>query len=634
MYVVVDIETYSGASLPACGVYKYAEDPDFQVLLIAYAINGAEPVVFEPAEDPTELACFLELYRNPEVRFWAFNAQFERVCLARAFGARVWHCVQARAIYNGLPNSLENCCQVLGVRAKTDQGRLVTLFCTPQKPSRQNGFRSRITKAEAPTEWLAFRDYVLQDVRCAQKIIEGTETIPESEELVYTADQEINDRGVPVDYEFVEGAMAVDAVTDNGLREYLAEATGLENPNSKTQMKAFCQARLGVPVPVLDKTKTKEIIETTEDRELALILKRQTQLAMSSTTKYKTITEALCKDGRVRGLLKYYGANTGRWAGRLVQLQNLPSEGLDDMENARALVKEKQEPLLRLLYGDVKKVLSELIRSAFIAPEGHSLIVADFSAIEARVIAWLAGETWRQQVFASHGKIYEASASQMFKVPIEEVSKEMRKKGKIAELALGYGGGLGALRAFGAEKLGLSEQDLRQLVTDWRSASPAIPALWDSLEKKAKAVIETGGMANVRGIRLFMKGRHLILKLPSGRCLYYRDVRIEDGQIAYNCRQSLAKFGYGSARTYGGKLTENVVQAIARDLLADALLKLRERGVPVLFHVHDEIIAHVPKEKSDEALAEMIQIMCEVPSWASGLYLKAAGFVSEYYKKD
>lgn len=636
MNIFVDIETYSGANLATQGVHRYVADSEFEILLIAYAVEDAEPVVFEPGDCSEAERVFEELYFSNNI-LWAFNAQFERLCLSPLMGFSAnWRDVQARAIYNGLPNSLDNCCKALGIHSKNkDGGNLINLFCVKKIPGKSNGFRSRFTKNELPGEWEKFKEYVLQDVRCEREVWKQTAPLPETEEEIWLADQKINDRGVPADIEFVNGAAEIDEKAEWDLKATLAKATGLANPKSKSQMKGFLESRTGTAVGSLDKDATKSLIESTQDPELADILRLQAQLSMSSCAKYKVIKKCLCSDGRVHGLLKYYGANTGRWSGKLVQMQNLPNEGTESIDLARDLVKSRDYEMLALLYGNVRGTLSGLIRTAFTASPGHTLIVADYSAIEARVIAWLAGERWREEVFATHGKIYEASAAQMFNIPVDSVTKEQRKKGKIAELALGYGGGVNALKAFGADKLGLSEEELASLVRDWRDKSPAIGALWRTLGRGAIQVAETGNPLNLVGnISLRLDKGHLILKLPSGRELYYREVFFDKERLCYKCRTSMAQNGYGVAQTYGGKLTENVIQSIARDLLASALLRLESKGFRVLFHVHDEIICEVPKTDAELKLKEMIDIMCHNPEWAEGLHLKAAGFISPYYKKD
>lgn len=645
--VFVDIETYSDRDLVKQGLYSYVESPEFEVLLIAYKIFGDLPEspllegvtdCWREAEKAVAVcdlasgygcADFTALYNSPEVQLWAFNAQFERVCLKQFYdgleSANPWKCIQARANYNGLPNSLENVCSALDLENKQEDGKkLISLFCAPQKPGRNNGYRPRMTPKLLPNEWEKFKSYVAQDVICEFNVWKMTDPLPEREEEIYRADQKINDRGVPVDTDLVDSAIRMTEECDNGLSAMLQGITGLDNPKSKSQIKGYVENRLGEKVGALDKVASSELAKKTDDEILSKVLELQNQLAMNSTAKYSVIKNSVCKDRRIRGILKYYGANTGRWAGKLVQLQNLPGGNVSSDE--RELVKRGDLEGLSILFNP-KEALSELIRTCFIAPKGR-LVVADFSAIEARVIAWFAGEKWREEVFATHGKIYEASASQMFGVPIEKVTKDQRKKGKIAELALGYGGGVNALKAFGADKLGLSETDLYKIALNWREKSPAISSLWQEAENGAKRALN-GQVVHVRDkVVFFKRSGHLIIRLPSGRDLFYRDAYLEDGRIVFDARSSLGPKGYGKNATYGGRLVENIIQAIARDLLGEALVRFEENKIPVLFHVHDEVISY------GVDLDRMIDIMCQVPLWAKGLHLKASGFTSDFYMKD
>jgi len=643
MTLHIDIETYSETDLGAAGMYRYAEDPAFEILLIAYKVDDGPTTVIDLKghDQGPEMVEFLTYLSDPRVKKKAWNAQFERTCLARHFQIQLppdpWHCTMVRAASAGLPLNLDQAAAALKATPKAPQGKtLIRYFCVPCKPTKTNGGRTRNLPSHAPEPWAAFKQYCLQDVDTEYEIDQILDRqriqTPDDERFLYILDQRINDTGVLVDRDLVRQAIKLDTEHREKLTQEAARLTGLSNPNSVAQLSAW-MARKKLIMNSLSKAAVAEAMAHVNDTEIRRVLKIRQETSKSSVKKYEAMAASVCQDGRVRGLLQFYGANrTGRWAGRLIQVQNLPQNHMKGLDTARQAVKDGDLETLDLIYDSPSNVLSELVRTAFIAPPGKTLIAVDFSAIEARVIAWLAGEKWRLDVFNTHGKIYEASAAAMFKVPIEQVDKPMRAKGKIAELALGFGGGVAALQAMGSQKMGLDDDDLPDLVNRWRRANPKITHLWTSVEQLALAAMRSGA-ANI-GSKLsarYDKGL-LRLRLPSGRELCYQGARLEEShrgqQISYQGTDQTTK-QWGRQRTYGGKLVENVVQATARDLLGQALLRLNRAGFKIIMHVHDEVVM----EGDPGDLARATALISQPVDWAPGLPLAADGFEASYYQK-
>lgn len=640
----IDIETYSDVDLTKCGVYAYSDSPNFEILLFAYAFD----------EEPTQivdLACgeqlperVLAALEDPAITKAAFNAQFERTCISRYLGRKLspegWQCTAVQSAILALPLSLDNVGEVLNIqRKKLKEGAdLVRFFSMPCKSTKTNGGRTRNRPEDAPEKWERFKTYCIRDVDAEREIRQKLWKfpIPESEMELYRMDQEINDRGILVDWKLVENAV----LCDNQYRQMVTarayELTGLSNPNSPAQIKGWL-AEHGVEAEKLDKKTVKGLILET-DGEVLEVLKLRLLMAKTSVKKYEAIERSVCSDGRVHGLLQFYGANrTGRWAGRLVQVQNLPQNHIPDLELARSLVKEQRFEDLDLLYDSTPEVLSELIRTAFVPKPGCRFIVADFSAIEARVLAWFAGEQWRLDTFTEGGDIYCASASKMFGVPVVKhgMNGHLRQKGKIAELALGYGGAVGALTSMGALDMGLQEEELQPLVSQWRNSNPHIKKFWWDVDAAAvKAVKERTEVAMGKLCFTYRSGI-LFVTLPSGRKLSYIKPRMTQNRFG---RESLSYEGVGESKkwmrieTYGPKLVENIVQATARDLLAQAMLRLRNKGFDIVMHIHDEAVLEVPDGVSD--VDEICRIMSEAPDWAAGLPLRADGYACAFYKKD
>lgn len=639
----VDIETFASENLAKAGVYRYTESPDFDILLFGYSLDGGEVKVIDLAngeEIPTDI---IRAIRDPRVLKWAFNAQFERVCLSRYLGQWLspdaWRCTMAWSATLGLPLSLEGVGAVLGLEnQKLKEGKdLIKYFCKPCAPTEMNGHRTRNHPIHAPEKWEQFKQYNARDVEVELAIQEKLARFPvsETEWQNYHLDQRINDRGIQLDMSLVRQAIRCDEQYRDTHIKQARDITGLENPNSTQQLKEWLIGQ-GVETASLTKASVSELIDETEGAvEKALRLRQE--LAKSSVKKYTAMENVVCKDGRAHGLIQFYGANrTGRYAGRLIQVQNLPQNHLPDLAEARELVRKGQFDALEMLYDSVPSVLSELIRTAFVPKAGHHFYVADFSAIEARVIAWLAGETWRQEVFATHGKIYEASASQMFHVPIEAVTKgsPLRQKGKIAELALGYGGSVGALTAMGALGMGVPEEELLPLVKAWRTANPNIVKLWWEVDKAALTAVKERSEEYTHGIGFRYQSGFLFIRLPSGRQLSYVKPRLEPNRFD---KETVTYEGVGESKkwmrieSYGPKFVENIVQAIARDLLAEALVRLDRAGYITVMHVHDEVVIEAPKSIS---LEDICSIMAETPEWAPGLLLRADGYVCDFYRKD
>lgn len=644
----IDIETYSPADLTKTGVYKYAEDPDFEILLFAYAFDDAPVRVVDIAQGETLPGDVLTALTSSQVLKTAFNANFEITCIGAYLGMELypdqWECTMIRSAICGLPLGLDASSKVLGLeQEKMAAGKaLINYFSKPCKPTKANGGRIRNLPVHDKDKWEVFKAYCAQDVEVERAIRQKLDflTIPAFEKKLWALDQEISKRGVMVDLRFVKNAIAIDGNCRERLKRETEEITGLENPNSAIQLKQWLSEKLGETVDDLSKESVKDMLCRVSKEEIRAVLLNRQEAAKTSVKKYSAMLNAVCKDGRVRGMLQFYGANrTGRWAGRLVQLHNLPQNHIDDLDLARQTVLDGDGELLEVLYGNVPDTLSQLIRTAFVAKPGHRFIVADFSAIEARVIAWLADEAWRLEVFKTHGKIYEASASQMFKVPIEEIKKgsPLRQKGKVAELALGYQGGAGALMQMGALKMGLTEEELPGLVDAWRSANPSIVRLWGEVGNAALKAVTAGGSYLVRhGIKFIRRGAFLCIDLPSGRSLYYARPRIATNKFGSRALQyegmNQTTKKWGIQDTYGGKLVENIVQAIARDCLAMAMRRLEKAGYRIVMHVHDEVILET--ENGSGSLDEVCGIMGKPIRWAPGLPLRADGYETNYYKKD
>lgn len=635
----IDIETYSSNDIKD-GVYKYADADDFDILLFAYSIDGGDVKCLDLTKVslPDDL---IDMLFNAEVRKHAFNAQFERVCLSKYLGLPYyldpsqWRCTMVIAQELGLPSSLERCASYLNLAQEKDTAgkNLIRYFSIPCRPTKANGGRTRNLPEHDSEKWQAFIDYCVQDVVVEMAIAEKLSALPinDREWDFYACDQRINDRGVEIDTKLVASALYCKDLKMESLANELKAITGLANPNSRAQLLPWLQGR-GYSAKGLTKADVeKELLTAKGDLKHVLGLKLQT--AMSSLKKYEAMERAVCSDKRVHGLLQFYGASrTGRWAGRVVQVQNLAKNYLADLDDARNYVKNRDIDAVEMLYDSLNDTLKQLIRTALIAKDGSTFYVSDFSAIEARVIAWFAGEQWRLDVFSTHGKIYEASASQMFSIPIESVDKNLRQKGKIAELALGYQGGPGALKQMGALNMGLEEDELQGLVDDWRRANKKIVQFWKDVQKAVIKALRTRAPIRLGNLTFKYRKGFLLITLPSGRNLAYAKAKLEAGdygdKITYEGQGDKAYFT--KQETYGGKLVENIVQATARDILAEALLRIEEAGHDVVFHVHDEAII----EGSELTIEEVNRLMAQAPVWAEGLPLNSEGYVTKYYMKD
>ena len=646
----IDIETYSGESLADCGVHRYAEHPDFQILLLAYAFDDAPVTVIDLASGVSLPAPVRRALTDPQIVKVAHNATFERACIGRMLGQVLdpsqWECTMVQCARCGLPLSLGEAAKVLGLDAqKMTEGRaLIKKFCTPHACGGslfEND--SRIRPESAPDEWATFKEYCRMDVEVERELDKALAWLEptEDERALYALDQTINDRGVAVDLQLVDHAVRMDVVYKARLNTEAQTITGLANPNSAQQLRTWIGERTGLQLDTLRKGDLPDIKAQTDDADVHRILQIRAEMAKTSCKKYEAMQATVCRDNRIRGLLQFHGTRTGRWAGRLVQMQNLPQNHLDDLSLARQILKDGDLDTMELCYGNVPDTLSQLIRTAFVAPEGKTFAVCDFSAIEARVLAWLAGEDWVLEVFHGHGKIYEATAAQMYGCDVSEITKTdpRRQKGKIAVLALGYGGGVGALAAMGGERMGLSQEDMAGIVRDWRKANPRIVKAWALLEKAAQSCATTGIDHKTLGLRFHKEeDGTMTVRLPSGRLLCYRDMtlgrnRFGNTSLKYRGVNSETK-QWTWVETYGGKLTENIVQAIARDCLAHALLQLEKLGIPTVFHVHDEVVCEVPKDHADEALKIIQNVFAYGADWAEGLPLKGAGYITDYYLKD
>ena len=654
-HLSIDIETRSSVDIGKAGLYKYAQSPDFRILLFAYQLDEEPVEIVDLAMGENIPPEIIEALGNSDVIKHAYNAAFEWYCLNRAgFGTPLaqWRCTMAHGLYCGYTAGLEATGKAIGLpmdKQKLTAGKaLVRYFCAPCKPTKTNGGRTWNEPWHEPEKWRLFKEYNKQDVVTEREILKRLRQfpMPAEEQEQWQMDVAMNAYGVKVDTELIEGALYADSISTGKLTEEAVRITGVNNPNSTAQLLKWLQNN-GTEADNLRKDTVSGLLKGQNPEHVQRMLEIRQQLGKTSIKKYVAMDVAKGEGDRVRGLTQYYGANrTGRWAGRLVQMQNLPRNYLKTLDYARNLVKAKNYDGLKLLYGNVPDTLSQLIRTAFIPSEGRKFVVADFSAIEARVIAWLAGEQWVNEVFATHGKIYEATASQMFGVPVERIVKgnpeySLRQKGKVATLALGYQGGTAALIAMGALQMGLSEDELPDIVTRWRQANPRIRDLWYAVENAALAVMQTAEPQAIRGLVFALEGdlvygqSFLTVMLPGGRKLYYPRPFLKENQFGklavhyYTVGQQTRKWEVAS--TYGGKMTENIVQAVARDCLAVTLKRIHDRGLQTVFHVHDEVIIDAPVETTVE---EICDLMAEPVPWAPGLILKGAGFESEYYMKD
>ena len=663
-HLSIDLETYSSVNIKNAGAQAYFRSPDFEILLFAYSLDGADPVVIDMAQGEALPEWLIEAIKSPEYIKHAYNAPFEWGCLSQYFGCKLppdqWRDTMLHGLYCGYTAGLEATGRVLGLaedKQKLNTGKaLIRYFCVPCKPTKVNGGRTRNYPRHDPDKWRLFKEYNAQDVVTEMEIERALSAFPVPAEVQkqWETDLIINDRGVAVDMEFVHGALDMGSTVRTELTDEAIRLSGLRNPNSVSQLSAWLTEATGEDVPNLRKDTVADMLSREDNREdVKRMLEIRQELGKTSTKKYDAIYEAVCADGRVRGLLQYYGANrTGRWAGRLVQVQNLPRTYTEPLELARDLVKGRNLDALRLIYGSPNDTLSQLIRTAFVAAPGNVLIDADFSAIEARVISWLAGEEWRLEVFRTHGKIYEASASQMFNVPLERIKKgnpeyALRQRGKVAELALGYQGGVPAMRNMDSAGLlaDLPDEEIKEIVDRWRNTNPKIRSLWYSFENAAAEVIINGGSVRVRDCVFrrecdCMRGTVcMTVELPSGRKLYYIDP--DTGENRWG-GTSLSYMGVDQTtkkwkriETYGGKLVENVVQAIARDCLAQTIEHIEAAGLPVVFHVHDEVVIDTaPFGTETEMLNKVVEIMTTPIPWAPGLPLGADGWVGTFFKKD
>lgn len=642
----IDIETYSSEDLQATGAYRYAEAPDFTILLFAYAFDDGEVQVVDFAtgeELPEDVRLALTA---PDVLKTAYNANFERTCLAAYFHTPMppeqWRCSMALAAALGLPQTLAGAAEILGIPEQKDaRGEaLIRYFSKPCEPTKANGGRTRNLPRHAPEKWAAFKEYCKQDVAVERAIKTKLRRfpMPEREQRLWELDQRILDRGVGADMALVENAVRFHSAYQDKCTAKMRALTGLENPNSIPQLKAWIEGRTGEVVPSLAKKELKALRERTADETLKRVLGLRAETAKTSVKKYDAVLRSVCRDGRIRGLLRFYGANrTGRWTGRILQVQNLPQNHMPDLSLAREMVREGDYETFRLLF-PVPQTLSELIRTTLVPSEGRRFIVSDFSAIEARVLAFLAGERWRIKVFEDGGDIYCASASQMFKVPVEKhgVNGHLRQKGKIAELALGYGGGAAALVSMGALEMGLDEKELPPLVQMWRATNPAIKRFWKEVERAALDAVRGKPSRLAHGISFQREAGILFIGLPSGRRIAYikpeiRQNRFGEDAVTYMGMDQKSR-KWARLETWGGKLTENIVQAFARDCLAESMLRLEEKGFEIVFHVHDEVVLDVPDGVSAARL--IADEMGKPIQWAEGLHLTASAYEGAYYFKD
>lgn len=651
----IDLETYSSVNIKKSGLYKYVQSPDFEILLFAYAYDDDPVIVIDLKEKEMIPPQVIAGLNDPQVIKMAHNAAFEYFCLSRFYitDLKQWRCTMVHALYCGFPASLEAVGEAMNFgqdKKKMGIGKaLIKYFCIPCAATKANGGRTRNCPHHNPEKWKLFKQYCAQDVVTEREIYRVLEEypVPDMEWYYWQLDQIINIGGAAVDMELVEGALALSEESRDELSGRARELTGLDNPNSVAQLKEWIEKNSGLELENLNKATVAEILSgASEETTVTEMLKIRRELGKTSVKKYTAIKDCVCDDGRVRGLLQFYGANrTGRFAGRLVQIQNLPKNYMGTLDTAREFVKHKRIDAVRMIYGNVPDTLSQLIRTAFIPGEGCHFAVADFSAIEARVIAWLAGEQWRLDVFRTHGKIYEASASAMFGVPLESIAKgqpnyKLRAKGKVAELALGYGGGVHALISMGALNMGLHEEELPDIVKRWRASSRRIYDFWYKVERAAQEAVQYGVITSLdHGIVISRDENFLFIKLPSGRSLFYCNPQIRPNAMGgkeiwfTGVNQANKKWSFVS--TWGGKLVENIVQAVARDLLCNAISNLMQAGYRINFHIHDEVILEIPDGDAAKNLDDAVMRMCALPEWANGLPLNADGYDNAaYYKKD
>lgn len=641
--LAIDIETYSDVSLPDCGVHRYAASEQFEILLFAYSLNDEPTKIIDLASGEKMPDEIMKLLTDDSVIKTAYNAAFERNCINRYFGLSLkpegWRCTLVQASMLSLPLSLEGVGEALNLdKKKMSEGKeLIRFFCMPCKPSKSNGGRKRNLPSDEPEKWELFKTYCIRDVDVEKQIRNKLSKfpIPDREQELYCMDQRINDRGIMVDPELITHAVVCDLLYKETATKKAYEISGLENPNSVAQLKGWL-ARKGIEIDSLAKAAVEELVENT-DGDVAEMMKLRLALSKTSVKKYEAMERSVCPDGRVHGLLQFYGANrTGRWAGRLVQIHNLPQNHMEDLELARSIVKEGRYDLVELLYDSIPDVLSELIRTAFVAKPGCRFIVSDFSAIEARVMGYLAGEGWVMEEFRGAGKIYEQTASKMFHIPIEEITKgsPYRARGKVASLACQYGGAEGALISMGALNF-VEEDELKGLVQSWRTANPHIVNYWYEIDGAVKAAVKERKMTTVGRVTVYYQSGMLKIALPSGRVLSYVRTRMTVNRFG---SESVSYEGVGTNRkwtrieSYGAKFCENIVQATARDVLAEAMLRLEKKGFDIVCHIHDEVVLEVPEGTS--SVEEVNEIMAACPDWCEGLPLKAAGFESPFYKKD
>lgn len=650
----IDIETYSSVNLLKSGLYKYVQSPDFEILLFAFAYNSEPVQIIDLARGeciPTQVISDLN---DGSVIKMAHNAAFEFNALGKFYKTSIdqWRCTMIHALYCGFPASLAQVGEAMNFKQdkkKMGVGKaLIKYFCTPCAATKTNGGRTRNRPFHDLNKWDLFKTYCRQDVVTEREIYHQLSNYPVPEEEWYNwrLDQVINGMGTALDIDLVEGALAIATQSKDELSGRARNITRLDNPNSVSQLKQWIFDNSNLELDNLTKSTVADVLSNLDaDSQIAEMLRIRAELGKTSVKKYDAMKTCVCQDGRVRGLIQFYGANrTGRYAGRLVQIQNLPRNYIGTLDTARELVKKKSMEAVRMIYGNVPDTLSQLIRTAFVPADGCHFVVADYSAIEARVTAWLAGEQWRLEVFRTHGKIYEASASAMFGVPIETIVKgnenyKLRAKGKVAELALGYGGGAGALIAMGALNMGLTESELPDIVKRWRASSRRIYDFWYTVQRAAQEAVEYGTITSIsHGVTFSRDENFLFIKLPSGRELFYRSPMLRpnernDKELWYlGVNQKNKKWEYISS--WGGKLVENIVQAVSRDVLCNAINNLMQAGYRICFHIHDEVVLEVPDTSTDKNLDDAIKRMCALPPWANGLPLNAAGFESSFYQKD
>lgn len=658
----IDIETYSAAPIVDAGLYKYAADPEFRILLVAYAVDDEPTQIVDMAQGEHLPWWFIEALSDPYYRKCAHNAAFERVCFSnylRRTGVLQkdqwldpiqWHCTMVQCSRCGLPLSLAQAGAALGLeQQKMTEGKdLIKLFCVPKADTKTGLFGQedpRNHPEDFPDKWATFKAYCIRDVDVERQIDKATAwyQVSEEEQQLYAIDQQINDRGVLLDMTLVRNAVRANAIVEARLNEEAMKLTGLSNPNSVPQLKSWLAETLGISLDTLNKKDVADIKAATDDPRVKRVLQIRAEMGKTSNKKYETMLEVAGADNRARGLMQFYGSRTGRWAGRLIQVQNLPQNHIKDLDLAHTCLKDNDIEMIELGWGNVPDTLSQLIRTAFIAPEGKTFAVCDFSAIEARVLAWMAGEDWVLDVFRNGGDIYCATASQMFHVPVEKhgANAELRQKGKIAVLALGYGGGVSALDAMGGKRQGMTEQEEADTVRKWRAANPRIVQFWSAVENAATECVVTGVTTHVGALEFKKHGKTMTIQLPSGRCISYPDMqpcvnRFGTSSLKYHgLNQTTNKWCW--IETYGGKLTENIIQATARDCLAATMRRLQTDTaykIDIVFHVHDELVCEVPAEFQNDCLATLEEVFSEPIEWAEGLPLKGAGYLTPYYLKD